>query len=107
MDSNSKLALDIFKRAKAAKARGKEQGLSVDVAPMRVRLATQIDFSKAKPSCKRCHGTGVSHYRTEARERIGVVCSCVVKAGGVADDKFDRFARGEHAPEVIDPKPAA
>lgn len=96
LDANSKLALEMYERAQAAKARGEAQDIGTSVAPMRVRLASQVDLTKAKSNCKRCHGTGISHYKVEGDQRIPAVCSCVVKAGGVAEDKLDRFMRGEH-----------
>lgn len=64
----------------------------------RVRLAGDIDFSKAKRSCKRCHGTGVQGHRLlkddRGEIRVPIVCPCVVEAGGVKQDKLDQIMGG-------------
>lgn len=96
MDANSRAALDTFNRAKRMKAKG----IGIEVAPPRIRLAAHIDLSAAKPSCKRCHGTGISGVsvaghatpdglREEAR--IPIVCLCVRRGGGVKADRLDRM----------------
>jgi hypothetical protein len=64
--------------------------------PPRLRLRDKVDFSKAKPSCGRCHGTGIHGYRTvEDHEgntvKAPVVCRCVTRNGGVELDKLDRL----------------
>ena len=61
----------------------------------RVRQATDIDFSKAKPHCKHCHGTGTSGYRTVTVQgetaRVRVVCRCVTQNDGVRRDAVDEL----------------
>jgi len=96
MDRNSKVALELFRQAQEAKERGENQEFAVDVAPQRVRLASQVDLSKADPKCKRCHGTGKLGNRvvpTEESEplRVPIICRCVAENGGVTQDRFDQY----------------
>lgn len=67
----------------------------VERAP-RLRLATDVDLSKAKPSCKRCNGTGRRGLRTiedpenKGKEvKIPVICRCVTRRGGIKEDQLD------------------
>jgi len=62
----------------------------------RLRLTSDIDFSKAKNSCKRCHGTGKRGYKSldnpeNPGDKISVpiICRCVSRSGGVKKDQFD------------------
>ena len=59
----------------------------------RVRLAQDVDLSKADPKCDSCGGSGVKEHHVledeSGRVEVPVVCSCVVNAGGVHRDKLD------------------
>ena len=62
----------------------------------RVRLARDIDFSKAKSGCKHCAGRGIVGYKdipTEDGkvERAAIVCRCVSRNQGVKPDGFDKM----------------
>ncbi len=64
----------------------------------RLRLATDVDLSLAKPGCARCHGTGRCGYKTiEDPENPGeelkvpIVCRCVTRRGGVKKDMMDEI----------------
>jgi hypothetical protein len=98
LDRNSQAALDRFNRAKAARERGQDRGLQIPVAAVRVRLAKDVDLSKADPSCKRCLGTGslgtkvIPGNRGCEPTRIPLVCRCVARGGGVRPDRIDRAA---------------
>lgn len=66
--------------------------------PPRLRAASTVDMSKAKPSCNRCHGTGRVGYRAiddpehpGQTARVPVVCRCVTRRGGVKRDILDRM----------------
>jgi len=65
--------------------------------PPRVRLATSIDLSKAKPGCKRCHGSGVVGHKVadlgdgEGEQKIPIICRCVSRNKGVKPDELDRI----------------
>lgn len=64
----------------------------------RVRLSQDVDLSKADPSCTGCHGTGIAGHRVlsdpSGEVRVPVVCSCVVRQGGVRADALDRMEGG-------------
>jgi len=61
----------------------------------RVRLAEDVDLSKAKPGCKSCHGTGIAGQRVfedaSGEVHVPIVCACVVRRGGVRRDALDRM----------------
>jgi len=66
----------------------------------RVRLLSDIDLAKAKPGCGRCNGTGKNGYRSIPNPenesetiRVPVICRCVTRRGGVAEDQLDKMAR--------------
>jgi hypothetical protein len=74
----------------------------------RLRLTTDVDFSRADSGCSRCGGTGiVRHEKIDNPENHGtqidvpVVCRCVRRNGGVAKDMLDRFLQ-EVAEKVAD-----
>jgi hypothetical protein len=65
----------------------------------RLRLATDIDMSKAKKSCKGCYGTGRKGWRTidnpedpGKKVKVPVICKCVTRNGGVKKDMLDELA---------------
>jgi hypothetical protein len=73
------------------------------VAP-RLRAAKDIDLTRAKPGCRHCNGTGTVGYRTvempdpedanvKHLQRVKLVCRCVTRRGGVAEDMLDKMAR--------------
>jgi len=68
-----------------------------EAPPPRVRLASHIDTSKAKPGCGHCHGRGIVGYKRadlgdgNGEQRIPVICRCVSRAGGVKPDELDRI----------------
>ena len=58
------------------------------------RNADDVDLSKAKPSCPRCYGRGITshlHAQDPAGNpiRVSVVCRCVVKRGGIRNAAFE------------------
>ncbi len=62
----------------------------------RLRLATDIDFTKASENCDRCNGTGVVEHRTiddpvndGETIQVPVVCRCVTHGGGIKEDQLD------------------
>lgn len=62
----------------------------------RVRLARDIDFSKAKPGCKHCAGRGIVGYQDVPTEdgkveTAAIVCRCVSRNKGVKSDAFDNM----------------
>lgn len=64
----------------------------------RLRLAGDIDFSKAKKACKGCGGTGIKEQREIPDPEndgqmltVPVVCKCVSRRGGVKQDQLDRI----------------
>lgn len=62
--------------------------MDTSAKPPKVRPVTDVDFTKAKPSCKHCHGrgyTGFMHVKQQdgADASVRVLCGCVVKRGGV------------------------
>ncbi len=69
----------------------------VEQPPPRVRLSKDVDLSKAKSSCKRCHGNGIKGYKQtdlgdgKGVQGIPIICRCVSRAGGVKQDEFDRI----------------
>lgn len=69
-------------------------------SPPRLRLTSTIDLDKAKPGCKHCHGTGVRGHKTIDNPedpgndmRVPLICRCVTRRGGVAEDALDRIAK--------------
>ena len=86
----------------------------------RVELTENVDLSKAKSGCMRCHGTGIrgaEHVKTATgTERIPIICRCVSRNGGVklrgaeritaevakrnAEAALDRIAALPEDPEV-------
>lgn len=52
-----------------------------------IALADDIDLSKAKPGCSRCHGRGIRGTQiintAEGATRVPVICRCVTRNGGV------------------------
>lgn len=65
-------------------------------APPRVRLAKDIDFSKAKPNCKWCYGRGYTGFQTLTledgqKEKAAIICRCVSRNDGVKRDEFDKM----------------
>lgn len=96
LTKNDREALALFKQAKKLKDEGKLPGnIGIDVAPMRVRLAQDVDLSKATKKCKHCHGTGIVGYRVVQEDRIPIICRCVSRAGGVRKDAFDKMTEGK------------
>ncbi len=75
--------------------------------PPRIRLAKNIDLTKAKPGCKRCNGDGIRGYKTadlgdgKGDTRIPIICRCVSRNGGVKPDELDRIM-GEAAKHIED-----
>jgi len=64
----------------------------------RLRLATDIDLSRAKQSCTRCHGTGRRGYKTIQDPenpgdeiKVPIICRCVTRRGGVKKDMMDEI----------------
>jgi len=72
-------------------------GEAATSAPPRLRAASTVDLSKAKPGCGRCHGRGISgHKHLDLQDGAGVqrvpmVCRCVSRNDGVQQDVFDRI----------------
>ena len=98
MDTNSKAALELFRRAQRLKEQGKlNKGFGIGpVSTMpRVRLSTDVDLTKADVSCERCSGSGVSGYELVGEEQIKIICVCVGRNGGVKPDKLNTVLRGE------------
>jgi hypothetical protein len=98
LDQNAQRALEIYHEAQRQKAAGKLPAeLQANVAPIRVRLETDIDRGKADPSCKRCHGTGelgrklIPGNRGCEPAKVPIICRCVAAGGGVKPDHFDRM----------------
>lgn len=89
LDQGQREALRLFEHAR--KVRDQAAKFGIQTSPLRVRLAAHVDLSKANPSCKRCHGTGVLHWQTVGEQRIPTVCRCVAKGGGVQKDKLDQL----------------
>lgn len=98
LDKNAQRALDLYNEAVKLKEKGElpSKGF-VDVSPIRVKLAADVNTGKADPNCKRCHGTGVIGYKqvpgNRACEtmRVPIICRCVVRNGGVKQDRFDKM----------------
>jgi hypothetical protein len=69
-----------------------------------MRYAEDVDLTKAKPSCKRCHGVGITGHLLKDDQRIPVVCRCVVREGGVRPDSSvltaDQLAQAK-ADEIV------
>lgn len=64
----------------------------------RLRLATDIDLSKAKKSCKGCGGSGIKENRIiedpenpGGKRTVPVICKCISRRGGVKKDQLDRI----------------
>lgn len=77
---------------------GSTAGDKLNDRPPRLRLAANVDFSKAK-SHLRCNGTGIVGYREMVNPehqdetiKVPVVCRCVSRRGGIKRDAFDRIA---------------
>jgi len=98
LDRSSKEALALFNEAREAKKKGLYK-LGINAAPMRVRLASDIDLNRAKKSCKRCHGTGIVGERIVEEHRIPIICRCVVRRGGVKKDAWDKIQEKLEAQE--------
>ena len=68
-------------------------------APPRVRLAKNVDLTKAKPGCKRCNGRGVTGHRLadlgdgKGEQKIPIICRCVSRNDGVKPDELDRICQ--------------
>lgn len=60
----------------------------------RLRLAKDIDLSKAKRNCK-CKGTGIAGWQMietpEGEQQVPIICRCVSRRGGVKKDMLDRM----------------
>lgn len=98
MDKNSKAALELYQRAEALKAQGKLDhgfGIGPQGTMPRVRLASDVDVSKADKNCERCSGSGFSGFEIAAGERIPIVCRCVSRGGGIKSDRLDKVMRVE------------
>lgn len=74
--------------------------LMPEQAPPRLRSINDIDLGRAKKGCKNCHGRGISGWKnmddpTEAGKklRVGVVCHCVTRRGGVRPDSLQQLAQ--------------
>lgn len=93
---------------KEAKERKDQEGTIGSAKIQRPALAKNIDLSKADPLCTTCGGTGVARYQVikgavtqrrgfrkkrEPDQRIPVICSCVVKNGGVKEDAYDKMRK--------------
>lgn len=98
LDLNSQRALDLFNQAKAQREqqRADPNTPAIDVAPMRARLSQDVDLNKADARCKRCYGTGIIGYQMAGPDRIPIVCRCVVRSGGVREDKLQQILAGQH-----------
>lgn len=63
----------------------------------RLRLAKDIDLSKAKRNCPKCTGTGVSGWQLlelpEGEQQVPIICSCVSRRGGVREDMLDHMMK--------------
>lgn len=103
LTSNDREALRVYRSLEAQRRAGTlPAAASLSGATMRlprVRLASDVDLSKAKPSCAGCHGTGIAGHRVlkgdDAGEvRVPVVCGCVLRRGGVRQDALDRMQGG-------------
>jgi hypothetical protein len=65
----------------------------------RVRLAADVDLTKADPLHDRCGGTGIVGYQkvddptsADSVQMAPVICRCVSRSGGVKRDILDRMA---------------
>ena len=92
--------------ARKAEARGEPAP-----PPFRARLAedhdgrTAVDLSKADPDCQRCGGTGTREPMKLDGQLVTVVCACVHRRGGVAQDSLDRMLTDQPRPERARPTP--
>lgn len=55
----------------------------VELGASLLRNANDVDLTKARPSCRRCHGVGITGHLLKDDQRIPIVCRCVVRNGGV------------------------
>lgn len=100
MKASDKRAIALFKQAKAEREqRALKNSFSMaagspGVLP-RVRLASQVDVSKADPSCELCDGKGVRGHEIVGQDQIPIICRCVSRGGGVAPDQLDRLLDGK------------
>ena len=61
----------------------------------RIRLAEDIDLTKADKDCIKCKGCGISEYRKVKDEHIDqvvpVICACVTRNNGIKYDIIDEI----------------
>lgn len=50
-----------------------------------LRHADDIDLTKAKQSCRRCRGVGITGHLLRDEKRIPIICRCVIRNGGVKE----------------------
>ena len=101
MRDSDKRALAMFEQARAAKAQADLKFELSGAAPAtmpRVRLASDVDPSKADPDCEACGGEGVKGFEDIGGERVPVICRCVAAGGGVKPDKLDQMMSGQAQP---------
>lgn len=88
-----KAALELFERMRADRE-DHHAGIGIEVAPMRVRLASDVDLTLATDDCPECGGTGVKRTEQAGSQAVPVVCGCVVRAGGVSEDRVAELRSG-------------
>jgi hypothetical protein len=49
-----------------------------------LRHTNDIDLTKASKGCRRCHGVGITGHLHRDDKRIPIICRCVIRNGGVA-----------------------
>ncbi len=100
LTNDDQVSLKFHQDRLAAKEKGKlkstpfnDKNPAPTATPPRVRAFDDVDFSKARPNCKRCKGTGILHYQIVpgTDERIPVICKCLTRNGGLKKDQLDRI----------------
>ena len=95
LDLNSQEAMRLYREAERLRDSNKGPMIGIEVAPMRVRLESDVDRSKADPNCKRCLGTGslgnkvIPGNRGCEPTKVPIICRCVV--AGVTPPRFAWF----------------
>lgn len=98
MVASDKQAVELFQQAKAEREQRALNFALPDGSPdtmPRVRLATDVDVTKADPACELCEGKGVKGHEVVGDDRIPIVCRCVARRGGVKPDKLDQVFDGK------------
>lgn len=62
-----------------------EPATTADPSRSLLRHADDVDLTKAKLSCRHCHGVGLTGHLLKDGQRIPIICRCVVRNGGVQD----------------------